>query len=340
VIASHIIPKFYLEQFSIKMTAAAETGHIWVYTKGRPARRGTAKTEGRECGYFRMQLPSGEFDESLEYELAKYESRCDGTLREASDSGFIWTPQSRQNMAFYIALLKARNVAGLGSYEHTSRRSQQALLNAAQDPEFVGELANRYSVRMGGKVSEELVVASIQRVAASLAEGTQIKQDFLEQVLFQAAVFSHFLLQKKWQIWTAPEEIEFITSDNPLLTVLPARGKFLPGWGLRNVGVLAMFPLCPSACLVMGSELEESYRKAQVEEVEEVNRCLVATLARNAYSRSLSPKVDDLVQTTGGAVKAGENAFLMLGDLTPLVKEFLLDRLSLNPGISVPASVE
>jgi hypothetical protein len=90
----------------------------------------------------------------------------------------------------------------------------------------------------------------------------------------------------------------------------------------------------------MGSELEESYRKAQVEEVEEVNRCLVATLARNAYSRSLSPKVDDLVQTTGGAVKAGENAFLMLGDLTPLVKEFLLDRLSLNPGISVPASVE
>src|SRR5271157_5374239 len=43
MIASHIIPRYYLEQFAEKQKPSAKTGHLWVYpVEGNP-RRGTAQ---------------------------------------------------------------------------------------------------------------------------------------------------------------------------------------------------------------------------------------------------------------------------------------------------------
>ena len=79
-IGSHIIPKFYLDQFSTPSTRKKGPGRVWVYQKSRePAERGTT-VQGFENGYFAFIRPDGKADESLEPRLAELEGACGDNL--------------------------------------------------------------------------------------------------------------------------------------------------------------------------------------------------------------------------------------------------------------------
>ena len=72
MIGSHVIPRFYLEQFAKRKRPSAETGHLWVYRKDQLARQGAAKSEGVENGYFALPTATGEWAESLESRVSGF----------------------------------------------------------------------------------------------------------------------------------------------------------------------------------------------------------------------------------------------------------------------------
>src|ERR1700677_335023 len=67
-IGSHVIPRFYLEQFATKRRQG-KPGFVWVYEKGRPPRPSSTKAQGYENGYFTFVHPNGTRDESLKPNL-------------------------------------------------------------------------------------------------------------------------------------------------------------------------------------------------------------------------------------------------------------------------------
>jgi hypothetical protein len=111
MIGSHIIPRYYLEQFATKKKPSAKTGQFWVYAKGSEPRLGTPKSEGVENGYFGLPGETGELDESLEWKLAEMENEANDLLVMAGNQTFVWSIFYRQKMANYVALLYARTKA-------------------------------------------------------------------------------------------------------------------------------------------------------------------------------------------------------------------------------------
>src|SRR5581483_8586457 len=109
MIGSHIIPKFYLEQFaSPSKSGKKRTGLIWVYQSGKKAQLRGTSVQGVENGYFGFVRPDGSLEESFETELAQRENECNDVLVFAKSDLFHWPPGSREKLAFYAALLYSR----------------------------------------------------------------------------------------------------------------------------------------------------------------------------------------------------------------------------------------
>ena len=107
MIGSHIIPKFYLEQFA-KGRTKKRPGRLWVYEKGKDSDERSTSVQGFENGYFGYVRPDGSLEESFETELAKLESECDEVLVCAKFETFHWPPGSREKIARYAGLLFSR----------------------------------------------------------------------------------------------------------------------------------------------------------------------------------------------------------------------------------------
>src|SRR5579871_2711118 len=109
MIGSHIIPRFYLEQFATRSgRGKKQAGFIWVYEVGKkPRRRGTS-VQGVENGYFGFMRPDGSLQEEFEEELARRENECNEVLVCAKSPLFYWPRGSKEKLAFYAALLYSR----------------------------------------------------------------------------------------------------------------------------------------------------------------------------------------------------------------------------------------
>jgi len=127
-----------------------------------------------------------------------------------------------------------------------------------------------------------------------------------------------------------PDGVEFVTSDNPLVTFMPyGNGLLNPGHGFRKDGVVAAFPLAPNACLAMGVPGSESV-VLDTEAVTRVNEVVVQLCDRFVYSKTFSEDIHNLVDELGGNKKYGESAFVPLGIVVPTVKNFLRQYLGLD----------
>jgi hypothetical protein len=327
----HITPRSYLERFARRRKPSAETGHLWVYSNDAPVREGTARSEGAENGYFTIRTKSGQSDDSFEQRLAVIEGECNPVLKMAPNPCFVWSNLHRERMARYCALLHSRARAGQYSFGFTSKRSLDALKDLAEDMGFIEEITEHYETLGGIPLQRSAIKAAVLEAARSLSAPEETKRGFLDQILFNTHVISSALLKKRWQLWTAPDETEFIASDSPLVTVMPINGLFAPGYGFDKPGVLVFFPLRPSDCLVMGEHPGYPRRGISPELVDKVNRSLAWSATRYIYARSHSAELETMIRENGFQLKPGVNSFLLPGDWRPILREFLRHKLGVRP---------
>jgi hypothetical protein len=152
VIGSHIIPKFYLEQFSIRSARGVnKPGRIWVYEKGKaPSQRATT-VQGAENGYFGFIRPDGTLDESLETELAKRENECNDVLVCAKSDLFHWPIGSHDKLAFYCGLLYSR-ATQRRTFAGRNHFDMVAELRQAADEQFIAVVTEHLTKALGTSV--------------------------------------------------------------------------------------------------------------------------------------------------------------------------------------------
>ena len=330
-IGSHIIPRFYLEQFATPSKRRNAPGRVWVYQKDHESDERATTVQGFERGYFGFVRPDGTLDESLETRLAKVEGDCQDTLVSARSALFDLRSASRRNtLALYAAMLFCRATQRRKHNEKnwTKVRTQfDALLN---DNAFIAELCRDFTNKHRAELTPERLTKVLTKVCEGLNLPSATRNSFVEELFDSAEPIKELLLKKPWQIWRAPDGVEFVTSDNPLVTFMPYENGLLnPGHGFRKDGVVAAFPLAPNACLAMGVPGSESV-VLDTEAVTRVNEVVVQLCDRFVYSKTFSEDIHNLVDELGGNKKYGESAFVPLGIVVPTVKDFLRQYLGLD----------
>ena len=160
-------------------------------------------------------------------------------------------------------------------------------------------------------MTAESIRESVLRQAGKGRDPKEINTDFVSNLRGLAEYLAGLLLQKRWQIWRAQGEADFVTSDNPVMNFMPLNhGPFHPGHGFNRPRVFTAFPLSTAACLIMGvpSGYSDS-NKVDGETVTKINEALISICDKYVYSTTRSDQTQALVQQYAGT-------FRILGKLT------------------------
>lgn len=329
-IGSHIIPRFYLEQFSSPSERKDNPGRVWVYERGsKPDQRGTT-VQGRENGYFEFVQPDGTREESLEKKLADMEGECNETLACAKSELFDWSLAAKNKLAFYVAMLFCRATQRRNFNETNWANIWKEFSEAVGDDAFLNELIDHYTQQFKITMTVSALRDRLQTLADAMKSAPESKNAFLRDFLWHADQIKKLLLQKPWRLWRAQPESEFVTSDNPVISFVPVgNGELSPGYGFRFPGVVIGFPLCPDACLAMGDVGPELYR-LDISGMTKINEIMVRSCDRYVYSKTHSDQIDQMVNEYGGTARYGVTTHIPLGMKLPKVKDFIRRYLRLD----------
>lgn len=329
LIGSHIIPRFYLEQFATASTQGKDKpGRIWVYERGkRPDHRSTS-VQGVENGYFGFVLPDGSLEEGLETDLARRETQCDDVLVSAKSELFNWaSTASRNKLAFYAGLLFSRATQRRDFSAENWMDIQKRFVELIADDDYINDLVmhyrKRYSEATATTVRERLV-----KLGQDMKSKASAKNMFLSDLYGNTEFIKSILLSKIWSVCRAPAGSEFITSDNPVVTFFPVNSELAPGQGFGLHGVVAALPLAPSAVLMFGMPSAKESYAVEPSAVEKLNEVMIRLCDRYVYSRTLSADVQRMVDELAGSARYGKTAFRRTGRFD--IKEFMRRQLGIT----------
>lgn len=309
-IRSHKMPQAYLKRFAT-VPKKAKYGKLRVYERGKEPRGGTPHSESAERGFFVSKSNDGVFDDSpAEAWTQKIEDAALDVLINAPSPIFVWTRENRQLMAEYWALMFLRSTSFYDFHKNGAEDvfgAQMRRLNT--DADFRQKLVSRYTLLFGRPFTEEEIVGSIGRAVTSLLKKEELRNAYVQRLKWRVDLFSNILLNKHWQIWTSPNDCEFVTCDSPVMTFrLDNFGRYFVGDGFGKESSIIILPLSPVACLVAGVEGPES-RHIPKSDVYEINKIIISSSARFVYSKTQDLEVDRLVQNIAGSIRYGINAF-------------------------------
>lgn len=332
MINSHIIPAFYLERFARTSPRGLNNpGRIWVYEKGEEPDDRATSVQGRENGYFAYVGPDGTVEESFEFVLAERENECNEVLELARSPLYDWPLGSEEKLAFYAALLFRRATQQRTFSEMNWQKTIEDMRQAAADPEYVRQTAADIKAKRGIQVTEEILRNSINNWIETAKQPTFARNSFIADLLELVEWGAAELLKKRpWRILRPLDGVEFVASDNPLVTFVPlGNGVLHPGYGFRRTDADAAFPLAPDACLVMGSawNVPTFLDKAAASSL---NDALISISDRYVYSKTRSREIQERVDQYGGTSRYGVNAFMPLGIKLPLARQFLRTHFGLD----------
>ncbi len=325
MIGSHIIPKFYLEQFAAPSTRGKDKpGRIWVYERGKKPQQRSTSVQGRENGYFGFVRPDGSLEESLESDLAKREGECADALASAKSELFNWTSTaSRNRIAFYAALLFSRATQRRDFSASNWADLQKRFADLVNDDNYINDLAAQYRRRYK-EATPAATRKRLLKLLKDMGSASAAKNVFLSDLMKHTEFIKNLLLHKPWCVWRAPVGCEFVTSDNPLITFVPVGGReFAPGHGFGVPGAVAAFPLAPTATLMMGLAGQPESQTVDAARTMKLNETIIRLCDRYVYSRTLSEEVRKMVDDYAGTTRYGVNAFLKTGLEMPNMKDFM-----------------
>src|SRR2546427_850226 len=329
-IGSHIIPRFYLEQFATPSNRERKYWRVWVYERGKEPHHRATSSQGYENGYFGFVRRDGSLDESLESKLAKLEDDCNDVVVAAKSDLFDWSSTAYRNkLAFYAALLFARATQRLNLTNRNWKTMQDTFAEMIKEDDYVKRLAARYGAMFNQVVEPERIRAELTRLSQEMQTPAATKNSFVEDIIDHAEIGKEILLRKPWQVWKS-STAEFITSDNPMVTFVPiTKDVWHPGYGLTYPGVVVLFPLAPEVCLTMG--ISGAYViSVDAERVNKVNQTVTSVCDRFVYSRTRSEEIKSLVDTYAGTIKYGVNALMPVGLRMPSLREFIREKLGIR----------
>jgi hypothetical protein len=315
MIGSHTAaPQAYLKQFARIQSPSDRKPKIWVYARGKSPFSSTPRRVGKKNGYFAVRKNNGGCDESMEEILATLEEGGATLLPLLSCETYVMSSRDHESLIGYMALAFARASARRDLSKKMFGYIRDAYKELVVDEVWLREQVGAYEYFTGVLTSPEQISGAFKKVIQRMSDPEQANNGFVQGLLRLAEGIFTDLRSKPRQIWEASERSQFITTDNPVITLrADTRGAFSPGWGFRTPGATAVFPLSPRCCFVIGDGIpvgSRYWRRATPRDVGSVNRALAMCMDRWAYAADRSSEIEQLVNRVGGSVRYGVNAFV------------------------------
>lgn len=245
----HFVPQFYLRRF---MTSTPQE-LIWTYDLEKDDVRGSAvSATAFERYLYSVELPSGERLDDLENFIATVEGKA-APLFEKIIHGDNVEGQERADIASFLALMYVRTDAFRRHYAEAAMGMMQLQFWAtAQHDGAFRTMVRKYEAACGPLSPE-------QREA--LRDGMLNPQKFIMSVdkgwTLRALMFldklAPILFDMRWMLLRVGSPHFLITSDNPIVMMLPERHRdpMFGGGGFLHKNIEVTLPLSPHHCLML-----------------------------------------------------------------------------------------
>jgi len=311
---SHTVPERLLKQFAWYDTRTKSL-RLWKYAKGVPPYPDASpKSATRFDGYF--AVPGNvEVEAQVETRLAhEIENPVNEFLANFSDPAWNLTEAQRQQMTRYISLLFHRSLSRRSGAGHIQEIKIRALQKFLANDSQLATVAAHLSLRAYFKGSR--FPFSIERVADlartalnDVRRPTSRQASFVAFIVRATAMLDEPMFRGKWKVIRTASDEPFILSDAPVITwVRLETGALAYGLGFHTPDVEVLLPISPLSCLHILPSVERT-RQLVEPKVREINIGQASFAYRDCFANQNKQDIDDIVQSYGGSVRIGDNAF-------------------------------
>jgi hypothetical protein len=298
----HVVPQFYLKNFSI----AGSRAGVYTYARnGRVEQRNT-RTIAYITNFYDFTDKDGNVNKDLEPTFSTVESDAKPILDKIITAESTQLSDEEQaKLSYFIATLYTRGKA----YRHKTSNVRNAGIKAmmileAQDKESFHATAKKL---FGVRTTEE----QIERVRLGALKGAfkgseYHPDDLLRQSLISAHDIYLYVREKRYYLLKAPSKHFFITSDNPVTVHHSSKTsmEISGGGGIAN-STMAL-PLSPTYCLMMDyRDVTNDCKEGSAHLVEQLNYLQAVYADEMLFSHTQSDGIKDLfMKTTAGSGQA------------------------------------
>ena len=233
----HYVPVMYTKAWVDPDLAPQR--NLWRYRPYQwPRSKGPAAVGYEEEFYDVADLPAGADD--VEGALGKMESTVAPHLYKLRSGKAQLTPQEHAEFSWFVALLMTRTqLFRERSNALVSETMKMGFRKALGTPGKLEELQIEHKVRTGETLELERIREVIQAFLAGEVEIVQSKAFAIKQMLEGTEVFAKVFELLDWHLLEAPDQLQFITSDQPVYKVNPT-GSVEPADAME-----VWFPISP-----------------------------------------------------------------------------------------------
>jgi hypothetical protein len=218
------VPQMYLRAFT---DPTRNQGELWRYGAGFKPQPKSPKGVAWETLFYDAAAELPAEDNDLEDDFADMESIAAPHMQKLREGNVHVTPQEKSELATFFALLITRT---RGHRELSNaiiiqlhRLGAKKTLSTPGRPEALVAEHERLT-------GEKLGVEDVREALRAVAEGEVVLEQTskawsLKEIFERAEKLDATLEQMRWNLLRAPDGVSFITSDNPVLLVDPARAN-------------------------------------------------------------------------------------------------------------------
>ena len=304
----HYVPAFYLEGFADPLASKQGTKPIlWVYERGREIRKSSPHNEGHERDFYAYEA-DGRMHHDLEFALSQVESIAAPILKRLGDEGFSFAHLDKRNVSSFVAVMFLRGPAGRTLLEKSAESSIRTIAQRnVKDGEKFEAAYEKFKEGSDVKVSREEIQDFV------LGDAFRVKIPRIRLLSLMKECMLHVggrLAEMNCQIWHSDGRESFLTSDNPVFSVLrQSDDKVSIGWGLALPGVEVFFPVSARTCLRFGGRVRDGLEMVQARSVRTVNRMTMISARRFVYAPWRSAKTVKLFDKIGGRIRYDRDVF-------------------------------
>jgi hypothetical protein len=277
----HYLQEAYLARF------AAPDGLLCVYDAERQEfRRQPPHKTARQRDYYAVQLPDGGRNTDLETIFSTIEGAA-GPVIDKLDAGIPITDDDRIELAVYVAMSKVRVPEFELTFNEGAAKLFRAVTAATFDTvEATRSWLNRHAAAAGSDPSALDVETLYCRIQSGEFTGTPHPNARIGLTARLIEYLGPAFAALNWDILHSTRGRRFITSDNPVTLIRPARAPVSSPVGLLTPGSAKSMVLSPTTMILLGDPGGRLlHREVDPEFVREANLISVRHCTRFAIAR-------------------------------------------------------
>jgi hypothetical protein len=239
----HQLSVCYLKRF------VDEDGFVWTYdAQTERVTKGTPQNTAVESHLYSVTLEDGSHITAIEDMLAEIEAKA-GTPLEKLATGQVVTGQERADLASFFAMTFVRTNSFRRQFAEVIMKGHQVFMHAIASNDATFRTMLRKYEKAEGELTEEQRKALRHSMLNPSKFTIEVAKPYTLRALATHDAIMDAIYKMRWSLVVAPANYYFITSDNPLVKMLPTnKERRLTGGGFLDPSIECTLPITPRLC--------------------------------------------------------------------------------------------